>query len=206
MAPFLDFFEQGGRVIPVIVGLSILAWVLIAWEWLRLAGQSGGDWRWAERALEHLERGEPVPESLVRPYRFNLVGRLLAGGARGVPRTRAAFHRQLDPQLRSEEVELVRPLRFIGGLATVLPLLGLTGTVLGMMRSFDALMAGEAAQIESLAGGISEALYSTQAGLVAALPVLLAHGWLRARMRRYLDHATLMLKRIEHTVFGEGGA
>jgi predicted DCC family thiol-disulfide oxidoreductase YuxK len=141
-----DLLEQGGPVVAVILALSTLAWVLIGWEWLRLRQQSGGDWSWVDTALEALEQGDKPPPALLHRYRFNLIGRLLGAGLDRRSRPRRAFHTQVAPHLRSEAVALQRPLRLIAVLASVLPLLGLLGTVLGMVRTFEALMAGEGAR------------------------------------------------------------
>ena len=67
-------------------------------------------------------------------------------------------------------------LRVINGVATVSPLLGLLGTVCGMIRAFNAIAGGDAmGRPEMLAGGISEALLSTAAALFVAIPALILY-------------------------------
>ena len=68
-------------------------------------------------------------------------------------------------------------LEFGGACAVVAPLLGLLGTVRGMMRAFEAIQSYGAGEPGFLAGGISEALLTTEAGLVAALPLMLLSRW-----------------------------
>jgi len=68
-------------------------------------------------------------------------------------------------------------LEFGGACAVVAPLLGLLGTVRGMMRAFEAIQSYGAGEPGFLAGGISEALLTTEAGLVAALPLILLSRW-----------------------------
>ncbi|MDX1683243.1 MAG: MotA/TolQ/ExbB proton channel family protein [Phycisphaeraceae bacterium] len=196
----LELFRQGGWVVGVILSLSVVAWILIVWEWTRLHQQSGGDWRWVDEMLDAVEAGQSPPARLVERYRQNLVGRLLGLGLERSSRPRRSFHRQVMPHLKSERIALYRPLRLIAVMAAMMPLLGLLGTVMGMVTTFDVLMIESAARVESMAGGISQALITTQVGLVAAVPVLLAHGYLRSRARRYVEMSSLMLKRLESVV------
>jgi len=77
--------------------------------------------------------------------------------------------------------------RFLGAIAvcaTVSPLLGLLGTVTGMIRTFESITAYGAGDVRLLAGGIREALVTTEAGLFVAIPLLLAHAFLSGRIER----------------------
>ena len=69
--------------------------------------------------------------------------------------------------------------------ASVSPLLGLLGTVLGMVSIFDAISASGAGNPQVLSEGISKALVTTIAGLCVAIPALAAHGWLSRRVDDY---------------------
>lgn len=80
----------------------------------------------------------------------------------------------------------------VGALATILPLLGLLGTVLGMLASFEVIQIHGTGQPRLLAGGIGQALLTTQAGLLTAVPVLFFHHILRDRVR-LIRHETEML-------------
>jgi len=72
----------------------------------------------------------------------------------------------------------------IAVLAGVAPLLGLLGTVTGMIDMFSVIAAQGSGNARSLSGGISEALICTQAGMLAAIPLLIAHAWLSRRAER----------------------
>jgi biopolymer transport protein ExbB len=104
------------------------------------------------------------------------------------------------PLLRAQTLTLDRPLGMIATLATAMPLLGLLGTVLGMTQTFSALTDRGQAPIDALAGGVSQALITTQAGLVMAVPVVLMHGILTSRVRRWTSAATTAIKRLESAV------
>ena len=87
-----------------------------------------------------------------------------------------------------------------GVLASTLPLLGLLGTVLGMIETFSVLTERGVGQVDSLAGGISQALITTQAGLLVGVPVLLVRGYLSSQIRKYLDTSTVLVKKIETAI------
>ena len=81
--------------------------------------------------------------------------------------------------------------RFLGGLAVaaaVAPLLGLLGTVTGMINLFQVITVHGTGNARLLSGGISEALITTEAGLIIAIPLLLAHAWLSRQVRNLVSH------------------
>ena len=82
---------------------------------------------------------------------------------------------------------LRRYLRLFNGVSTISPLLGLLGTVLGMIRAFNAIVtAGAMGRPELLAGGISQALLTTAAGLTVAIPALIAYLYFVSRVDRLI--------------------
>lgn len=171
-------FEQGGWVVVAIAAASLLAWGLIAWEWL---------------SLRHGQRyGLAWIDQTVRQAR-DLAGR----GDRGGTLDRATFEAQVLPQLRHHTLALQRPLAMIALLATTMPLLGLLGTVLGMMQTFESIQTHGAPQTDALAAGIAKALITTQAGLTLAVPVLLAHTYLHRKIRRLIDRLTIRAQTLQ---------
>ncbi len=82
---------------------------------------------------------------------------------------------------RQEAVRLTRNLRVLETIAAVAPLLGLLGTVVGMIRVFAAVSEAGLGNPEVLSGGISEAMVTTAAGLIVGIPALVGHNWLEGR-------------------------
>jgi biopolymer transport protein ExbB len=78
--------------------------------------------------------------------------------------------------------ELERFINALGTIASISPLLGLLGTVSGMIRTFNDITASGVGNPQVLAGGISEALVSTAAGLVVAIPAVIGYRFLRSRV------------------------
>ena len=82
--------------------------------------------------------------------------------------------------------DLERFLPTLGTIAAVTPLLGLLGTVFGMIAMFMGILEAGVGDANRLAGGIGQALISTAAGLLVAIPALVAHRWFRARVAGFV--------------------
>jgi len=93
----------------------------------------------------------------------------------------AKMHEVLAESVDEELVRFERGLGAVGVCAAVAPLLGLLGTVVGMIRTFETIASFGAQDARLLAGGIREALITTEAGLAVAIPLLLLHALLRGR-------------------------
>lgn len=100
-----------------------------------------------------------------------------------------------------EAVALQRYLGLLGTIANIAPLLGLLGTVLGMIKAFNVIATQGVGTPATLGGGISEALITTAAGLTVAVPMILLHRYLSSRSDRLvlgLEEATMqVIDRIE---------
>lgn len=97
---------------------------------------------------------------------------------------RSAAEKEVKEQLLAEVPQLEKYLNTIAVFAAASPLLGLLGTVTGMIRMFEAITKFGTGDPKLLAGGISEALITTEVGLIVAIPLLLIHNFLRNRRNR----------------------
>lgn len=104
--------------------------------------------------------------------------------------------------IKAQTVRLGSGLWLVGTLAAVLPLLGLLGTVLGMLLSFEVIQAYGTSQPRLLAGGIGQALITTQAGLWTAVPVFFFHHIIR-RQIRLIRNETEVLFHVIQTKLGD---
>ena len=110
------------------------------------------------------------------------LGQILAAGLVNRQHDRAVMKEAVEDAGRHVVHELERYLNTLGSIATVSPLLGLLGSVTGMIRTFSALASGVGGDPAALAGGISEALITTAAGLMIAIPALVGYRYLRGRI------------------------
>lgn len=110
--------------------------------------------------------------------------------------TRSEIKERLLEVGRREASEMERYVPVVGTIASISPLLGLLGTVGGMIQTFDAIEQGGLGNVDSLAGGISVALVTTFAGLSVGIPAVVANRYLLARVDRLLlvlEEATIQL-------------
>jgi len=124
-----------------------------------------------EKVISALEQNSPI-------------GKLLAAGLANRHRPREIMMERLEDTGRHVIHELERFLNTLGTIAGVCPLLGLLGTVTGIIRAFNAIQAGGMGDPRALSGGIAEALIATAAGLCVAIPALISYRYLRGRVDR----------------------
>lgn len=110
------------------------------------------------------------------------LGRVIAAGLANRHRSREVITERLQDTGRHVVHELERFLNTLGTIAGVSPLLGLLGTVTGIIKAFNAIQAGGMGDPRLLSGGIAEALITTAAGLIVAIPAYMAHRYLRGRI------------------------
>jgi biopolymer transport protein ExbB len=147
------------------------------------------------------QHGVPSEDILGKLAASSSLGSVLAAGFRAiaaVPRLPEADLRQALENAGREAIHrLERYLNAIGTIATSAPLLGLLGTVVGMIEIFGAQSAaGGAGSPPQLAYGISVALYNTAFGLIVAIPSLMCHRHFRARVEGYRLGMELAVERI----------
>lgn len=101
--------------------------------------------------------------------------------------------------------ELKKFLRLFNGIASVGPLLGLLGTVIGMIISFNGIMSsGAMGKAEMLAGGIGQALLTTAGGLVVAIPALVAYMFFQSRVEALIMDIDSVAQQVVELVSAEG--
>lgn len=103
------------------------------------------------------------------------LARVLTSGLDASEKGAAGMREVLDEAIEAAVLRLEHTLTWLGSIAAISPLLGLLGTVVGMIEVFAELMNASGAEVSSLAGGISQALITTAAGLSVAIPSLLFH-------------------------------
>lgn len=110
------------------------------------------------------------------------LGRVLAAGLFNMNHAREVMKESIEDTGRQVVQELERYLNTLGTIASITPLLGLLGTVIGMIKVFAAITSHGVGDAGVLAGGISEALLTTAAGLSVAIPSLMFYRYFRGRV------------------------
>jgi biopolymer transport protein ExbB len=130
------------------------------------------------------EGGQVTPKFIDALEKNSPLGRVLAAALANRDRGREIMMERVQDTGRHVVHELERFLNTLGTIASISPLLGLLGTVTGIIRAFNAVMLGGMGDPRLLAGGISEALVTTASGLAVAIPSFIAYRYLRGKVER----------------------
>ena len=171
----------GGPVMIPLAIVAILALALIAERFVFLSRQGGNTVKVAEDILKACHAGDFQKAEQIAVENPSVISRsLLACLSHRLDGT-TAMEDSIAESVLHELPKVERFLSSIGILAGVAPLLGLLGTVTGMITTFNTITMFGSGQPRLMAGGISEALLTTAAGLTIAIPVLLVHSFLSSR-------------------------
>jgi biopolymer transport protein ExbB len=181
-----ELIKAGGWVMLPLIALAVLATAIVLerfWSLRRkdvLPPGLGEEVReWAKgRALD--------PKHIDVLRRNSPLGELLAAGLDVRARPRELIKERIEDTGRHVAHRLEKFLNSLGTIAAVAPLLGLLGTVFGMIEMFLGILTSGVGDANQLAGGIGQALISTAAGLMVAIPALMFHRYLRGRVTGYV--------------------
>jgi biopolymer transport protein ExbB len=183
---FGEWLAAGRFFIWPILATLALGSGFALWRFLRLSTQAV-DPRLTVQVTAALDRGDVEGAQALVALRRSPLARVLAAGLAVIERDRDAREAALSQALIAEQPRLQAGLALILVLAGIAPLLGLLGTVTGMIDLFAVIAQQGSGNAKSLSGAISEALTTTQAGMIAAIPLLLVHAVLgRIAERRML--------------------
>jgi biopolymer transport protein ExbB len=182
----LEIIYAGGWLMAPILLCSVLALAIIAERFWALrrsnvvppgVGQQVEDWaarhELDRRHIDQLRSGSAL-------------GRVLAAALVNRHRSRELIKEAVEDTGRHVVHELERFLNTLGTIAGISPLLGLLGTVIGMIKVFSAILVHGVGDATQLAGGISEALITTAAGLTVAIPSFFFYRYFKGRVTAYV--------------------
>ncbi|MGO1694068.1 MAG: MotA/TolQ/ExbB proton channel family protein [Marinobacter sp.] len=177
-----ELLKAGGILMVPIVACSILALAIVLERFWTLRASRVSPpqtinelWRWIKkkelnaRKLKALQGSSPM-------------GRVLAAGLMNAKHGREIMKESIEHEASQAIHELERFLNPLGTVATITPLLGLLGTVIGMIKVFAEIQLAGVGDAGNLAGGISEALITTASGLSVAIPALICHRYFIRRV------------------------
>ena len=188
LARLAEFLDAGGPVVLILLACSVVALAIILMKLWQFHAARLGDRRDARQAVALLRQGRMAEALGLLAGRRDPLAQVLARAIHGRQRRDLPEAVVREEVLRSgnEVIEGLRShlpaLEVIGGVA---PLLGLFGTVLGMIEAFRQLAeAGNQVNPAILSGGIWEALLTTAVGLAVAIPVVVLYNWFERRVER----------------------
>lgn len=180
----------GWPIIPLIF-CSVVGLALIVERFLSLRPNRVAPALLVDEVITYTRNGLPNADTIEKLAENSLLGRLMAEGllaALSDPRlTEDRLRQTLEASGRKAVHEMERYLNALGTIASAAPLLGLLGTLIGMIEIFAASgsSSGVGSDPTALAHGISIALYNTAFGLIVAIPALICHRHFRTRIDNY---------------------
>jgi biopolymer transport protein ExbB len=171
----VEYIETGGFVMYPLLFVSLLMFFLVITKLLEIREFSKGD-RPIKECLESLGK----PDFTAAPWQRDIIKKFLADRTFDEDLDRSI----LDALMLRQTHFVDRSIKSIAILASVAPLLGLLGTVNGMIATFLVIATSGTGDAKALASGISEALITTQTGLVVAVPGLFLANYMRRRSEK----------------------
>ncbi len=164
--------NQGGIVGYCIIGLGIFGLLIAIWRWIALSSDS-------RKVTAQLKRDSASTD--------NPLGRVLAAYESNRNADTETVELKLSEAALKEMPALTKGLLFIKVISVVAPLMGLLGTVTGMIKTFQVITLYGAGDPKMMAGGISQALMTTVLGLVVAIPMVLIHTLVSGQSRKIVN-------------------
>jgi len=195
----IDHFQAGGDIMFPLVILSLMMWTLAIVKFIRFTRERRKEVS-PEQCMTLYQGESSVCKAGLAQWQWDILSQYME-------------QRCEDPELNREMLEAMRmrqeikAMRYIGTiliLAAVAPLLGLLGTVTGMITTFDVISEFGTGNARALASGISEALVTTQSGLVVAVPGLLIGGFLFQRAEKLKGRMELFCIGLQKQTDGVG--
>lgn len=177
-----EIVQAGGWLMLPIIACSVVAAAIILERLWTLQEKRVLPKQIVAYVREWVTHSELEPEHLQKLHQSSPLGQILAAGLANRHADREIVKESIEDSGRHVVHELGRYLNSLGTIAAITPLLGLLGTVIGMIKVFAAITSNGVGNPSTLAGGISEALITTAAGLTVAIPSLMAYRYLRGQV------------------------
>lgn len=180
----LELFKAGGWLMFPLFACSVIAIAIIAERFWSLQTKRIAPpelitqiWQWL--------RYNQVDKDRIKSLQNNSpLGRILAAGLAERNAPRDITKESIEDTGRHVTALMEKNLNTLGTIAAISPLIGLLGTVVGMIKVFSVITTEGVGNPETLAGGISEALITTAAGLVVAIPSVIFYRYFRGKINR----------------------
>ncbi len=194
--------QAAGWPIWLLIIASLVAVALIAERAIYLRRNKIVPPQLLDEVVQEMKQKGVSPQMLSRLSEESPLGMVFAAGLRNIKSTPEVMKESVEEAGRAATHQLEKFLTTIGTIASISPLLGLFGTVVGMIEIFGSQNAGGAAPAE-LAHGISVALYNTAFGLIVAIPSMIAYRHFRAQVDDLTIEMEQQAIKLVETVHGE---
>lgn len=194
--------KAGGWTMLLLGLLSMVALALMSYLFMTLKPNLLTPQRFFEDLVEKLEARDLKSAQQMCRRNNNILAEVALAGLDRTDKGRLIVREAMEVAARKEVSRMWQNISYLGDIATIAPLMGLLGTVLGMIQAFNVISyAGASLKPIMLVGGISKALVTTAAGLIIAVPVLSVYSYFRGVVQdvsnQVESYATDIMKLIE---------
>ncbi len=186
----VKFFQEGGVFMYPIVVVFAIGLVIVLERWFFLVKASTSNQRLWKKLVPLVTAGKYKEANELARNSSAAVGSILSYGldrARSA-RRRDDIEKAMEESLLEVTPRLERRTHYLATFANVATLLGLLGTIIGLIRAFTAVAAANPAEkADMLSASISVAMNTTAFGLMVAIPLLLSHTWLQTKTTELVD-------------------
>lgn len=182
----LEMLICGGPVMIPIFIVSLVIWTLIIGKYRRLKKEDINQEIFTDKIISFLQKGEKEKIVELSSLTPGILSKTVKALTDDEYKTRKSLLNIVQEIMHEEYPRLEETLSTIASLASVAPLLGLLGTVSGMVTTFDSITIFGTGDPQSLAKGISQALITTQSGLIVAIPALFSHNHLLKKVNQQI--------------------
>jgi len=192
----LSIIEAAGWPIWLIIFTSIVALAIIGERFWSLRTSLVAPREVLPATIREYQAKGVTQDLINRLQKGPLIGRIFAAALVNEKSSREVIKDAVEDAGRAVGLELERFLNTLGTIAAAGPLLGLFGTVVGMIQMFLGILDHGMGDVNQLAGGIGKALVCTATGMIVAIPALIAHRWFRGRIAEYIvamEHEAIQL-------------
>lgn len=183
----LEHVKAGGAVMVPIFVLAGLALLVVLYKWLSMAFIPRPKAQAVQALYAAIARRDHAGAVREAQAIKGPAGEMLLAGAQHLAEPRELIEELMYEKVLATRLKLSNMLPFVAISASSAPLLGLLGTVTGIMQTFKLITVFGTGDVKTLSSGISEALITTEYGLIVAIPSLLLHAFLARRAKKIVD-------------------
>lgn len=198
-----ELIQSGGWLMLPIIACSILSLAICLERFWMLQKKRVSPANLLSEVWMLVRSGEMTPERLQLIRNESLLGQIMVAGLNNSNHGREIMRESIQEAAQHVMHQMERFLNSLGTIAAISPLLGLLGTVIGMIKVFAEIMLQGTGNANVLAGGISEALITTAAGLSVAIPTLVFHRYFQRRVETLLIEMEQECQKLVEVVHGE---
>ncbi len=180
---FLEHVQKGGPVMYPIFGMAGAAFLVALYKWIALSLIRRPSAKRVQALLAAVSKKDIKGARRAVSQMSGPAGQMLSLGVEHLGEPRELVEEVMYESALKTRMKLQRFLPFIAICAAAAPLLGLLGTVTGIIKTFKLITLFGSGDVKTLSGGISEALITTEFGLIVAIPSLLLHAFLSRKAR-----------------------